>query len=134
MVFESGLQRALRRLTDAGSEVVLVEVVPKPWAVDGDLDTRACSDLLLVLDPQRCRPAPFSADNEVTLRANQLERRAAAASGAVTWSFSGALCPDGVCSQPPDQPIIWSEPQHLTREAAAGLAPLGAERLAELTG
>jgi hypothetical protein len=118
----SALGRTLRELRSTGSRVILVHVVPKPWAAGLDLDVRQCSAARLWSSPERCRLPDYPADQRVTRSAVALERRAAEAAGASTWDVSEQVCPGGVCSERVDGTTVWAETFHLSVAASEALA------------
>jgi peptidoglycan/LPS O-acetylase OafA/YrhL len=123
------LTRTLRDLRSTGARVILVNVVPKPWAAGFDLDVRQCSALRLWSSPERCRLPDYPADQPVTRAAVQLERRAADRAGVSTWDVSERVCPAGVCSERIGETTVWAETFHLSVAASEGLADDAADLL-----
>ena len=129
-VFEAGLRRTLARLVAAGTEVVLIDVAPKPWAVGVEFDTQQCAPLLLFLHPSGCTMPSFAPSQGYTPAADGLEEDVARPLGVATWNFGEDLCPHGRCRVVRDRPPYWTEPLHITPAASDALVP-AATRLLE---
>jgi hypothetical protein len=130
--FEAGLARTVEQLTGVGIRVVVLNVVPKPWAANLTVDVRSCSYLLLTRQPGRCGFDPYRYEEELTPSSIGVENSAAASAGATTWDFADELCPNGTCRSVIDDTLVWVEPLHITVEAAQLLVPSAATRLDEL--
>lgn len=128
---EQGLRRVVERLVAAGSEVVVIEVVPKPVWAGVDLEVDRCSALLLLVGPQRCAVPAFDVA-EQTIAAQRLERRAARSGGARTWDFGAELCPEQRCDPSPGAAPSWIEPEHISVAAAESLVPVAGASLGGL--
>lgn len=128
-VYEAGLERVVSRLTGLGIRVVVINVVPKPWAVGLDFDSRECSNLLLLVEASRCSFGSFRVADGVTLDSNGIEERAAAAGGAESWDFNDEICPSGHCTGRIGEAIVWFEPLHITVATSEALASTAAELL-----
>ena len=122
-IFQAALERTAVSLGQAGIEVAIAEVPPKPRSAGIDLDTNGCSPLLLWTDPDRCSFPDFGATAPLTVQANRVERNAARASGATTWSFAEVLCPQAQCSERSAGFPLWSDGDHLSVGAAKSLVP-----------
>ena len=120
--FHRSLIRTAKRLVDAGSQVVIIEVVPKPWAAGVEFDARTCSRILMLTDASRCTPPSFPANNSITSAANRIEAEAAKQAGARSWNFSQQLCPKDRCLGVHDGSAVWAEALHLSVAASSGLA------------
>jgi hypothetical protein len=110
--FEDGLTDALRRLTSAGIRVAVIATAPAPNGERWTLDS--CSALLLMLDSTRCSPKFAQSDYPAILSANELERRAARASGAEFWDFSPEICPQGFCTAVGRGFYPWADEGHIS--------------------
>jgi hypothetical protein len=125
-VFEDGLARVAERLRAAGSRVVIVNVVPKPYGSD----PRRCSRLTVMVDPGRCVTAPFVlAERAAHIDAVALENRAAERAGVETWDFSEVICPGGICVGMFDGAPVWHDDDHISVATATALAPHVADLL-----
>jgi peptidoglycan/LPS O-acetylase OafA/YrhL len=125
-VFEDGLARVAERLRVAGSRVVIVNVVPKPYGSD----PRRCSRLTVMVDPGRCVTAPFLlAERSAHTDAVALEKRAAGRAGVETWDFGDLICPGGICVGLSDGLPVWHDDDHISVATATALAPRVAELL-----
>lgn len=125
-LYEDSLVAIIDRLRSAGSRVVLLDVIPKPYT----WDFRDCSNLAVIVDASRCLPDVFAVNVHPEPRAaNALHARAAERAGAQTWSFQEQICPDRRCASERGGELVWSDPGHISRTTAKRLAPFVAERL-----
>lgn len=109
--YEEGLAGTLIRLTDAGAEVAVINVIPKPnvW------DPGECGALTLLLDTGECGFDSFRLeDSTATLTAREIENRAAKQGGAHTWDYSQTLCPGGKCEPLRSGSYLWRDRDHLS--------------------
>jgi peptidoglycan/LPS O-acetylase OafA/YrhL len=109
--YERGLAKAVGDLRSAGAKVSVIKVVPKPagW------DAFACSNLLFLTYPGRCRPPPFSLSaDRVRVAANRLEEQAARDAGADTWDFADQICPNDRCTGLHDGDLVWRDGSHIS--------------------
>ena len=128
-LIEDSLVRLMDRLRAAGSKVVLVDIVPKPYS----FDVRSCSNLAILVDATRCLPSQFPIDTHEALRkANLLQARAASRAGADTWNFNALICPDGQCRPMRDGSLVWRDPAHISAATAGRLAPQAGQYLDEV--
>ena len=117
--FEDGLTDALRRLTSAGIRAAVIATAPAPNGERWTPDT--CSALLLMLDSTRCSPKFAQSDYPAILSANELERRAARASGAEFWDFSPEICPQGFCTAVGRGFYPWKDEGHISEPMSKAL-------------
>jgi len=123
---EDSLAEMVTRLRNAGSEVVLLDVVPKPYS----FDPRGCSNLAILVDARRCLPAEFAlAGRELPAAANRLQARAATRGGGETWGFASEICPDGTCAPVLDDRLVWRDPSHISGAMSELLVPAAARQL-----
>jgi hypothetical protein len=119
-IFVDGLTRAVERLQAAGSRVVLVDVVPKPY----ELDPRECSNLAVIVDTQRCLPGPFTLQSRVEMaKSNRLVSEVAERTGATVWNFSDEICPDRTCVAYRNGYQVWRDPVHISAQMSTDLEP-----------
>ena len=125
-IYVDGLTRVVRRLQAAGSRVVLLDVVPKPYA----LDPRECSNLAIVVDTQRCLPDPFTLASRTEMAsANDLLAEVRSATGATGWNFAAEICPNRRCVAFRDGYQVWRDPVHISAEQSQQLVPSVTDRL-----
>jgi peptidoglycan/LPS O-acetylase OafA/YrhL len=129
-VWQAGLERVVARLRQAGIRVVVIDVVPTPWANDVDVAKGLCSPLLLMVDPARCDPETFTVSSGRTPQLQRIDAAAAAAGGAEIWDFDKEICPSGRCVARRNGALVWSDPLHITVAASKSLVPAAAALLA----
>jgi peptidoglycan/LPS O-acetylase OafA/YrhL len=131
-IFQAGLERMSAKLAQSGMKVVIVEVPPKPRSGGVDFDPDGCSPLLLWTDAGSCTFPDFGADQPTTAEANRIEREAARATSATTWSFSAAICPEGQCSERNSERPVWSDGDHISVGTAKSLIPKATAHLQDI--
>lgn len=120
-LYGTSLERVARRLVTAGSRVVIINVVPKPW--DHKWDARECSNALLLVDPTRCLfPAFPMSESRFLDVSNELERDAAVRAGAEIWNFNEEICPAGECIGWREDALVWQDYGHISVVTSARLA------------
>jgi hypothetical protein len=129
-VWQAGLERVVARLRRAGIRVVVIDVVPTPWANGVDIAKGLCSPLLLMVDPARCDSQTFTVSGGRTPQLQSIDAAAAAASGGENWNFNQEICPSGRCVARRNGAVVWSDPLHITVAVSKALAPEAAALLA----
>ena len=121
LLWTEGLTRTIERLTDAGIEVVVVNVVPSI----PNFDSRECAVLRQITDLDTCAPSvDFGTADQDRQRAVQAEVAAAGRAGATTVDVAKELCPDGTCSARRDGIWVWLDEGHISVEASVRLIPV----------
>jgi hypothetical protein len=118
-LWEEGLSRTIRSLTNAGIEVAVVHAVPRI----PNFDTRTCAVLRLIRESPVCAPSvERSISDRTRQRAILAEAGAASSEGAVTIDVADVLCPDDVCASRRGGNWIWSD-THISVYASIELIP-----------
>jgi hypothetical protein len=118
-LWTEGLSQTIERLTDAGIEVVVVNVVP-----NNDFDPRKCAVLRLIIDADSCA---MSVDFDTADQEHQMEVRAeldaATRAGAKALDVADELCLNGTCASRLDGVWVWKDSGNLSVDAAVILIP-----------
>jgi peptidoglycan/LPS O-acetylase OafA/YrhL len=135
---ESEIESIAGRLRGAGQQVLLMQPVPKAWAVrNGTTES--------LFDPERCTtfavlrgrcPKPVALPREYEDRLQAAARRsistAAARTGSTVLDLRAYFCPGGTCSNYRGSLILYRDAGHLTVATSSGLAKTFANRIREM--
>ncbi len=126
-VWELAQERVLTRLAATGSRVILISEVPKPvnWN-----NSATCSQLAIILHPERCGFADFDSHGEAPQRsAHAAEAQAASSTGIEVWDFSDQICPTGRCTARGAGQMVWRDQNHISIATSTALVKRTAELL-----
>jgi peptidoglycan/LPS O-acetylase OafA/YrhL len=136
--YRYGLTSVVERIQRAGHQVVLVETIPNfmkygPGEVPTIFGSGGCP-LVTGLLKRTCQPVVLSL-NAVEERQGlvwEAVRSVSADTGASVLSLAEDLCPQGTCSAKQGATWIYKDPNHITTEYSADLAPRFARAIRQL--
>jgi peptidoglycan/LPS O-acetylase OafA/YrhL len=121
-VYEGGLARVFRELTDAGIPVLIVHTVPQFGDLAEDWSTLACPAVRILTNT--CGTSMSRAEAEQRqVRAREAEKRAVArVPGVATVDFTDDLCSETACVTDRDGRWFYRDATHLSVDGALTLA------------
>lgn len=133
--YRGGLTSVVERIQQAGHRVVLVETIPNfmkygPGEVPTIFGPGGCP-LVTGLLRRTCQPAVLGL-NAVEERQGlvwEAVRSVSTETGASVLSLADNLCPQGTCSAKQGGSWIYKDPNHITTDFSAGIAPLFARAI-----
>jgi hypothetical protein len=126
--FTAALSRTIEQLRDAGTKVVVVNVVPKP----DEWESRRCSNIALIVKQQACGFGNFAPSDDARLAiGTAVESGATGLAGADLWSFNTAICPEDRCVAFDDGVLTWKDRGHISVAESEALATIATGFLAK---
>ena len=126
--FTAALSRTIEQLRDAGTKVVVVNVVPKPV----EWESRRCSNIALIVKQQACGFKNFAPSDDARLAIGAaVESGATGLAGAELWSFNTAICPEDRCVAFDDGVLTRRDRGHISVAESEALATIATGFLAK---
>lgn len=126
--FTAALSRTIEQLRDAGTKVVVVNVVPRP----DEWESRRCSNIALIVKQQACGFGNFAPSDDARLAiGTAVESGATGLAGAELWSFNTAICPEDRCVAFDDGVLTWKDWGHISVAESEALATIATGFLAK---